>query len=106
MLNYFEQYDLLICPSAILPPFNVNVRYPETLNDIKFENYVSWLSIVSAISLTSCPSISVPCGFTRGGLPVGIQIVGPPRREDKLLAAATVFEKAHPLSQRTPINPA
>ena len=105
MLNYFDHYDLLICPSAILPPFDVSIRYPEALNGIKFENYVSWLNVTAAVTLTSCPSISVPCGFTKTGLPVGLQIVGPPRREDKLLAAASVFENAHKIDQKTPINP-
>jgi amidase len=104
-LNFFKHYDLLICPSAILPPFDVNNRYPEALNGFNFENYVSWLNVTAAVTLTSCPSISVPCGFTKTGLPVGLQIVGPPRREDKLLAAASVFENAHKIDQKTPINP-
>ena len=46
------------------------------------------MTIAYAITLTACPALSLPCGFTAGGLPVGLQIVGPPRGEAQLLAAA------------------
>lgn len=104
-LSFFEQYDLLICPSAITPPFDVNIRYLEELEGTKFETYISWLKSAAAITLTGCPTISVPCGFTRSGLPVGVQIVGPPRREDRVLSAATIFEMAHEIELATPIDP-
>ena len=104
-LSFFEQYDLLVCPSTITPPFDVNIRYLEELEGTKFETYISWLKSAGAITLTGCPTISVPCGFTPSGLPVGIQIVGPPRREDRVLSAAAIFEAAHRIEMATPIDP-
>jgi len=58
-----------------------------------------------ATTLTACPSISIPCGFTDSGLPVGLQIVGPPKAEDSVLSAATLFEKIHNFDRIIPIDP-
>ncbi|HEX9648847.1 MAG TPA: amidase family protein, partial [Alphaproteobacteria bacterium] len=56
-------------------------------------------------TLTSCPAMSVPCGFTADGRPVGVQMVAPPRAEDRLLAAAAAFEGAHGYARMVPIDP-
>ena len=53
-----------------------------------FDNYVDWLAITYAISLTACPALSLPCGFNGEGLPIGLQMVGPPRGEAELLGYA------------------
>jgi amidase len=55
--------------------------------------------------MTACPTISVPCGFTSEGLPVGIQIMGKPRGEGELLLAAKQFEAAIGISAQLPITP-
>ena len=104
-LDFFQKYDLLVCPAVVAPPFDVNIRYLEELDGTKFDTYISWLAPTFAITLTACPSISVPCGFTDSGLPVGIQIVGPPRREDRVLSAAAIFEEENALPVQTPIDP-
>jgi len=104
-LDFFQKYDLLVCPAAVAPPFDVNIPYLEELDGIKFDTYISWLASTFAVTLTTCPCISIPCGFTNSGLPVGIQIVGPPRREDRLLSAAAIFEKENTLPVQTPIDP-
>ena len=104
-LDYFRTYDLLLCPTVVAPPFDVNIRYLEELEDITFDTYLSWLILAFPSTLTACPSISVPCGFTASGLPVGIQIVGPPRREDRVLSAAAIFEGENRLPIETPIDP-
>jgi amidase len=83
--TFFETYDLLLCPTTIVPPFPVEQRYVTECNGTKFETYVDWLLIVSAITLAACPAISIPAGFTKEQLPVGIQIVAPPRGEARLL---------------------
>lgn len=56
-------------------------------------------------SAGTCPAISVPCGFTQTGLPVGLQITGPPRGEASLFSAAALFEEMHGLASRLPIDP-
>ena len=89
-----------------MPPFDVDVRYVSEINGVQLDNYISWVLITFAISLIACPAISVPCGFTRSGLPVGLQLVGARGREDLLLGAAALFEQATGLAaQQVPIDP-
>ncbi|KZD12037.1 amidase, partial [Oceanibaculum pacificum] len=71
--KFFETYDVLVCPTTIVPPYPVEQRYVEEVDGHKFDNYIEWVLICSAITLTGCPAVSVPCGFTRDGLPVGLQ---------------------------------
>ncbi len=91
-LEFFKTYDLLLCPATIVPPYAIENRYVAECDGHKFDNYVQWLGIVYAITLACCPALSLPCGFTESGLPVGLQIVGPPRGEAQLLAGAKVLE--------------
>ena len=74
-------------------------------NGTKFDTYVDWLAIVSAITNVCCPAISIPAGFTRENLPVGIQIVAPPRGEARLLAGAKMLEDILGFGAITPIDP-
>ncbi|HET8727131.1 MAG TPA: amidase family protein [Alphaproteobacteria bacterium] len=103
--RFFERYDLLLAPSAIVPPFPVEQRYVDRVGDHLFANYIEWLGITYGITLTSCPALSLPCGFTPGGLPVGLQMVGPPRGEAPLLAAAAALEAELDIVRALPIDP-
>jgi amidase len=105
MRSFFETYDLLLCPTTIVPPFPVEQRYVAECDGVKFESYVDWLMIVHAITLTCSPAISIPCGFTADHLPVGLQIVAPGRGEAKLLAGARFMEQVLGLGAITPIDP-
>jgi amidase len=102
---FFERCDLLLSPTAVAPPFSHQQRYLTEVEGRQFPSYVSWIIATFALTLTGCPAISLPCGFTRSGLPVGMQIVGPPRGEAKVLAAAKLFESLHGLQRRLPIDP-
>ncbi|MCB2102160.1 MAG: amidase, partial [Rhodobacterales bacterium] len=102
---FFDTYDLLICPATIVPPFDVDQRYVEAVGDHRFETYIDWLSITFAITLTRCPALSLPCGFTADGLPVGLQMVGRPLGEAGLLSAALAAEAVFGLAGRVPIDP-
>jgi Asp-tRNA(Asn)/Glu-tRNA(Gln) amidotransferase A subunit family amidase len=66
------------------------------------ENYIQWVFLTYAITLTGLPAISIPGGFTKGGLPVGLQIVGRRRQEAAVLAAAAAFEREAPWSEKWP----
>jgi amidase len=88
-----------------VPPFPAGQRYVETCGGHRFDNYVAWLAIAYAITLIACPALSLPAGFTAEGLPVGLQLVGPPRGEHHLLAAAARLEEALGFSSLTPIEP-
>lgn len=103
--EFFNRYDLLVCPTSAVPPFDVEKRYITEINGIELDNYLTWLLITFAITLTACPSISVPCGFTDSGLPVGLQIVGPWAREDSVLSAAAIFEHESGLATKLPVEP-
>jgi amidase len=105
MHEFFQTYDLLLCPATIVPPYPVEQRYVASCAGVTFETYVDWLTIVTAITLCCCPAISIPCGFTKAGLPVGLQIVGPTRGEARLLAGAKRMEEILGLGILTPIDP-
>jgi amidase len=105
MLEFFKTYDLLLTPATIVAPFPVQERYVAECAGTKFDNYVQWLGIVYAITLVCCPALSLPCGFTASRLPVGMQIVAPPRGEAQLLAGAKVLEDILGLRGTTPIDP-
>src|SRR5437588_2091008 len=104
-LEFFNTYDLLLAPATIVAPFPVEHRYVAECAGKKFDNYVEWLGIVYAITLVCCPALSLPCGFTASGLPVGLQIVAPPRGEAQLLAGARVLEDILGVRGTTPIEP-
>jgi amidase len=104
-LEFFKTYDLLLTPATIVAPFPIEDRYVAECAGKTFDNYVEWLGIVYAITLACCPALSLPCGFTASGLPVGLQLVGPPRGEARLLAGAKVLEDVLGLRGTTPIDP-
>jgi amidase len=105
VLRFFERYDLLLTPATIVAPFPVEERYVAECAGQKFDNYVEWLAIAYAITLVCCPALSLPCGFTRENLPVGLQIVGAPRSEGRVLAGAKAIEDILGLKGKTPIDP-
>ena len=105
MAEFLTEYDLLLCPTAIVPPFPVEQRFLAELNGHRFPSYIDWVTIAYAITLTGCPALSLPCGFTAAGLPVGLQIVGKPRGEAGLLAAAAALEDVLGLAGSVPIAP-
>ena len=104
-LEFFQTYDLLLAPATIVPPFPVENRYVAECAGKKFDNYVEWLGIVYAITLVCCPALSLPCGFTANGLPVGLQMVAAPRGEARLLAGARALEDILGVRGTTPIDP-
>lgn len=104
-VGFFRNFDIIATPMAVVPPFDHTKRYVEELNGVKFPTYISWVLPAFAFTLCSLPAISIPCGFTRDGLPVGLQLVGPPRGEAKLLAAAALLEAQLGLAGVTPIDP-
>ena len=73
--TFFQNYDLLISPATIVPPYPVEQRFVEHLGEHEFSNYIEWCSIAYAITIIGAPALSVPCSFTASGLPVGVQLV-------------------------------
>ncbi|MGE0661197.1 MAG: amidase [Reyranellaceae bacterium] len=102
---FFEQWDILVTPASQHPPFPVEKRYVEEINGIRMETYVDWLLLPSIITMTGLPCVSIPCGFTRSGLPIGLQLIGPPRGEARLLSAAHLVEELLGYAPSVPIDP-
>ncbi len=94
--DFFESYDLLVTPDTVVPPFEKDCRYPDEVSGQKLETYFDWFSITYSISLTACPAISIPAGFTEEKLPVGIQIIAPKRRDDVIFATSAFSGTALP----------
>jgi amidase len=105
MGKFLSEYELLLCPATVVQPFPVEQRYPTHCNGVEFETYVDWLLIVAVATMCACPAISIPCGFTKRRMPVGLQIIGPNREEAKLLAGAKFMEDVFSLGAITPIDP-
>ena len=103
--RFFAQTDLILTPATVVPPYPVEQRFVEQIGDYKFSNYIEWCSIAYAFTIIGAPALSIPCGFTQSGLPVGLQIVAAPRQEARLLSAALAFEKLAGICTQLPIDP-
>ncbi|MDP6404253.1 MAG: amidase family protein [Alphaproteobacteria bacterium] len=105
VVDFFEHYDLLLSPAVIVPPFSHEQRYVEEVAGQRYDNYLDWLYLTFVVTLTACPALSLPCGFSQGELPVGLQMIGPPRGDHALLSAATLAEEMFGIAGRLPIDP-
>ena len=81
------------------------MEYPREVAGKPLTDYIDWLRFSFLATTTSLPAISVPAGFTASGMPVGIQLIGPPRGEARLLAVARAVEDAVGFSRGVPIDP-
>jgi len=102
MREFMENHDFLVAPVAQVLPFDVNVPYVTEINGIRMESYIDWMRSCYYITVTGSPAISVPCGFSRTGLPVGLQIVGRYRDDFGVLQIAHAFERATGFWKRRP----
>jgi len=92
--EFMERYEFLVLPVSQVAPFPVEVDWVREINGIRMETYIDWMATCYAITVTGLPAISVPCGFTKDGLPIGLQIVGRHQRELDVLQLAFAFEQA------------
>ena len=104
-LDFFDSYDLLLCPATIVAPYPVEQRYVAECDGHTFETYIDWLAIVYAITNVCSPALSIPAGFTGEELPVGIQIVGRPNCDGEVLAGGRMLEEILGLKGKVPIDP-
>ncbi len=104
--TFQARYDFIVTPTTAVGPFPVETTYPREINGVPMANYIQWVLLTYAFTVVGLPAISVPCGFTRDGLPVGLQIVGRWRDEAGVLRAASAFERETPWAERRPPDPA
>ena len=99
---FLETYEYLLLPTAQAPPFPIDWEYPQTIEDVPMATYIDWMMSCAFITVTGLPAISVPCGFTDDGLPVGLQIVGRPHSEFSVLQLAFAFQEVTRFYERRP----
>jgi aspartyl-tRNA(Asn)/glutamyl-tRNA(Gln) amidotransferase subunit A len=97
--QFFEKFDSLMTPTTPVVAFDLGHDVPPELEGA---NIVSWVAYTYPINLCGLPAASVPCGFTRANLPVGLHIVGKPLGESDIFCAAAAFEEARPWADRKP----
>lgn len=102
---FMNKFDILACPVMQARPYPVEQTYVEEIDGRKMASYIDWIAITFSITLTGLPVVSLPCGFTEDGLPVGLQLVGRHRGEAALLAAAAQLEDLLGIAPRVPIDP-
>lgn len=89
----FESYDFLISPSAQVFPFDADVHWPKEIAGVSMDTYHRWMEVVVPATMSSCPAANVPAGFSKTGLPMGIQIIGPRKQDMSVLQMAYAYEQ-------------
>jgi amidase len=89
---FMERYEFFVLPTTQVPPFDVDQPFVTEINGIAMKTYIDWMKACYYVSVAGTPAISVPCGFTPDGLPVGLQIVGRHAEDLELLKLAHAFE--------------
>jgi amidase len=101
--EFMDKYEFFMLPVNQVLPFNVTQHYPTEINGVKMENYLSWMKSACYITVTGNPAASVPCAYSKSGLPIGIQIVGRNHDDWGVLQMAFAFEQARNLEARKPV---
>ena len=99
---FFSRYDYFVLPVTQVEPFDVTTRYPTSVAGVPMATYIDWMRSCWYVTFMANPAISVPAGFTSGGLPVGLQIVGRHRDDWSVLQLAHAFERATGHGRRRP----
>ena len=102
VVEFFDRFDYLVCPTTQVPPFSIDTDWVREINGVQLDTYFDWMATCYAVTVTGCPSISVPAGFTPDGLPIGIQIVAPPKCDFEALQLAHAYEGVADFAARRP----
>jgi amidase len=100
--RFLERYDYILTPTVAVPAFRLDQPLPAEIGGVPVERFYDVFLPTYAFSITGLPAMSVPCGFTAQGLPVGLQIIGRRLREDAVLEAAAAYALASPQHFRPP----
>jgi aspartyl-tRNA(Asn)/glutamyl-tRNA(Gln) amidotransferase subunit A len=94
-------YDVLLTPTLAVPPFALHIQGVEKI-DGRIVQPFQWLTFTFPLNMTGQPAATVPAGFTRDGLPVGLQIIGRHLDDALVLRASAAFEQARPWADQWP----
>ena len=100
--TFFTRYDYFVLPVTQVEPFDLTTPYPMSVAGVPMGTYIDWMRSCWYVTMMANPAISVPAGFTRSQLPVGLQIVGRHRDEWSVLQLAHAFERATKHGERRP----
>jgi amidase len=103
LCNFKGDYEFFILPVNQVLPFDFHMHFPQEIAGVKMENYLAWMKSAYYISTAGNPAMSVPCAFSRSGLPIGMQIVGRHHDEWGVLQLGYAFEQATNLGKRRPV---
>lgn len=92
--RFFEEYDLFITLTTSMSPFPWETLAPMEMNGRKFDKYYTWMGVAYGVTMSGHPAIAIPCGVDQHGMPFGFQLVGRYGRDEELLAAALMLERA------------
>ena len=98
----FESFDFLALPSAQIFPFDKNLQFPKKINDIELDTYHRWLEVFVLSSLLELPTITIPAGFNKDGMPMGMQLIGKNKDDLRLFSFAIKYEEAFNFSKIKP----
>lgn len=104
MRVFLEGYDVLAIPVVGIAPTPVEEEWPRTVDGVDLPDYVDWLRFSFLATTTTLPGLAMPAGFTDDGLPIGIQLIGPPRGDARVLQVGLALERALNLP-KGPIDP-
>jgi amidase len=102
LCGFKGEYDFFILPVSQVLPFDVTTHFPKEIAGVKMENYLAWMKSAYYISVAGNPSLSVPCSFSKEGLPIGLQIVGHHHDDRGVLELGYAFEQATGFGKRLP----
>ncbi|MCV2864907.1 amidase [Defluviimonas sp. WL0075] len=98
----FARYDAMALPAAQVWPFPADWRWPQEVAGRKMDTYHRWMEVVIPVSLIGLPSLCVPAGFGAGGLPTGLQLIGPHGADAAVLALGQAYHQATDWPARRP----
>jgi amidase len=99
MYELFESFDFLLTPCMAVPPFPVGEHYPKAIAGQEMKTHIDWVAPTFILSLAGLPIASVPAGLDSTRLPVGLQVVGGPQREEAVLAVAQEVQAVCPIGR-------
>jgi len=92
--KFLERYDFFVLPTAQVFPFDINQHWPQEIAGQKMQTYHEWMKGALLVTMSGCPALAAPAGFSDAGLPIGIQIIAPNRQEFSCLQLAYAYESA------------
>ena len=92
--RFFETYDYFVLPSAQVFPFDAKTHWPGEIAGTKMDVYYRWMEVMVPVTMSGCPAVNVPAGFSAAGLPMGLQIMAPNHAERSCLELAHAYDQA------------